>query len=31
MGFEGVDAEIRHFLQISEWNYKFMADIWQNL
>jgi hypothetical protein len=29
MGFEGVDPEIWQFLQISEWNYKFFADIWE--
>jgi hypothetical protein len=31
MGFEGVDPEICQFLQISEWKYKFIADIWQCL
>jgi hypothetical protein len=31
MGFEGVDSEILQFLEISEWNYKFITDIWQSL
>jgi hypothetical protein len=31
MGFEGVDAKILQFLQTSEWNYKFIVDIWQSL
>jgi hypothetical protein len=31
MGLEGVDREIWQFLQISEWNYKFIADILQSL
>jgi hypothetical protein len=31
MGFEGVDPEIGQFCKISEWKYKFIADIWQSL
>jgi hypothetical protein len=31
MGFEGVDSDILQFLQISEKNCKFIADLWQSL
>jgi hypothetical protein len=31
MGFEELDQETWQFLQISEWNFKFIADIWQSL
>jgi hypothetical protein len=31
MGFEGMDPEIWQVLHISECNYKFIADIWQNV